>query len=190
MQTIIKKYISSSVALKETILNDAQLSENIENIVKLIINAYNDDKKVLTAGNGGSAADAQHLVAELVNKFYLNRKALSAIALSVDTSVITSIANDSGYENIFSRQIEANADKGDVFIAFSTSGKSANIIKAVKQAKKQGVFTVCFLGGKKSELDKICDFTLKVPSYDTPQIQESHIMLVHIICMLIEKNIF
>ena len=186
----IKNYIQNSIYTKTKILNDEKFINNIQVIANVIVDAYSKGKKVLTAGNGGSAGDAQHIAGELVSKFFFDRPGLSAFALSTDTSILTAIGNDYGYELSFARQVQANANKGDVFIGISTSGNSKNIVKAIEEAKKKGVITVGLVGEKPCEMDKICDYILKVPSTSTPTIQESHIMIGHIICAIVEEKIF
>ncbi len=186
----IKNYIKSSISTKEQILFDETIVKTIEEIASSIVNAYKNGCKVLTAGNGGSAGDAQHIAGELVSKFFFDRPGLSAFSLATDTSILTAIGNDYGYEKSFSRQIQANAKNGDVFIAISTSGNSKNIIMALEEAKKKGVITVGFVGQKQCEMDKYCDYIIHVPSSSTPTIQESHIMIGHIICALVEESIF
>ena len=186
----IKNYIKSSISTKEQILFDETIVKTIEEIASSIVNAYKNGCKVLTAGNGGSAGDAQHIAGELVSKFFFDRPGLSAFSLATDTSILTAIGNDYGYEKSFSRQIQANAKDGDVFIAISTSGNSKNIIMALEEAKKKGVITVGFVGQKQCEMDKYCDYIIHVPSSSTPTIQESHIMIGHIICALVEESIF
>ena len=186
----IKSYISKSIETKTKILNDEKFIAIVEKVSEVIVNAYRNDKKVLTAGNGGSAGDAQHIVGELISKVFIDRPALSAIALSTDTSVLTAVSNDFGYEEVFARQIQANAKEGDVFIAISTSGNSANIIKALEAAKEKNVVTIGFTGEKECKMDGLCDYIIHVPSDCTPIIQESHIMLGHIICAKVEEKIF
>lgn len=186
----IESYIEESINSKKKILNDKNITDTIKKISEVIIKAYQNNKKVLLAGNGGSAADAQHIACELVSKFHFDRAALSAFALTTNTSVLTAIANDYGYEHIFSRQIQANTQSGDIFIALSTSGNSKNIINALIEAKTKEMITVGLSGEKDSLMDKYCDYLLKIPSSCTPVIQESHIMIGHIICALVEKDIF
>ena len=190
MNMNIKSYIEESINSKKKILNDKNTTDTIKKISEVIIKAYQNNKKVLLAGNGGSAADAQHIACELVSKFHFDRAALSAFALTTNTSVLTAIANDYGYEHIFSRQIQANAQSGDIFIALSTSGNSKNIINALIEAKTKEMITVGLSGEKDSLMDKYCDYLIKIPSSCTPVIQESHIMIGHIICALVEKEIF
>ena len=187
---IIEKYIESSIETKQKILNDKNIIETINQAANAIINAYQNGKKVLTAGNGGSAGDAQHIAGELVSKFFFDRPGLSAFSLATDTSIITAIGNDYGYEKSFSRQIQANANEGDVFIAISTSGNSENIVNALVESKKKNVTTIGLVGEKTCEMDDLCDYIIKVPSDSTPTIQESHIMIGHIICALVEEAIF
>lgn len=186
----IKKYISDSISTKTKILNDEKIIATIQKVAEVIVDAYKNDKKVLTAGNGGSAGDAQHIAGEFVSKFFFDRPGLSAFALSTDTSILTAIGNDYGYELSFARQVQANANEGDVFIGISTSGNSKNIVKAIEEAKKKGVVAVGLVGEKECEMDKICDYIIKVPSISTPTIQESHIMIGHIICAIVEEAIF
>ncbi len=164
-----------------------EFSDKILRISKIIIDAYQKDKKVLTAGNGGSAADAQHIVGELVNKFYHDRRALSAIALSTDTTVLTSWANDKSYDSVFERQIEAHGNPGDVFIAISTSGNSQNVINAVKKAKKKDIITIGLLGRDGGELEGLCDYKIVVPSFNVGRIQEAHEFIYHNICQIVEE---
>ena len=185
----IKKYIQDSIDTKTKILNDENILETIKKIADRIVEAYRLDKKVLTAGNGGSAGDAQHIAGELVSKFFFDRPGLSAFSLATNTSILTAVSNDYGYEKSFSRQIQANAKEGDVFIGISTSGNSKNIILALEEAKKKGVITIGFVGQKECEMDKWCDYIIHVPSASTPTIQESHIMIGHIICALVEEAI-
>ena len=186
----IKKYIQDSIDTKTKILNDENISLTIEKIAGAIVDAYKKEKKVLTAGNGGSAGDAQHMAGELVSKFLFDRQGLSAFSLATDTSVLTAVGNDYGYENSFSRQIQANAKEGDVFVAVSTSGNSENIIKALEEAKNKRVITVGLVGAKECKMEGLCDYIIHVPSISTPIIQESHIMIMHIICGLVEETIF
>lgn len=190
MENYIKNYIKNSILAKEQILSNADLLSLIEKTANLIAEAYNSGKKVLTAGNGGSAGDAQHIAAELVSKFMLDRPALNAIALTTNSSVLTAVGNDYSAEYIFSRQIQAYGNSGDIFIAISTSGNSLNITNAIKEAKKKGLVVIGLIGSKKSKMDNLCDILLRVPSEQTPIIQESHIMMGHIICALVEKELF
>ncbi len=167
-----------------------QQSAQIEGIVRLLVEAFSQGKKLLLFGNGGSAAQAQHLVAEFVNRFLFDRKALPAIALNTDSSIITCIANDCDYSHIFSRQVEALGEAGDVAWGLSTSGNSPNVLLAMATARKQGLATVGFTGSKGKKLASLVDHCLMVPHDCTPRIQEVHITAGHIICELVEQELF
>jgi D-sedoheptulose 7-phosphate isomerase len=164
-------------------------SELIIAISKAIISAYQSDKKLLIFGNGGSAADAQHMAAELVGRFKKERQAFPAIALNTNTSILTAIANDYSYDYVFARQIEALAQKDDIVIGISTSGQAKNIISALKKAREKGAFTVALTGTKGNNLKELADICLMVQSDDTPRIQEAHITIIHIICKLVEDEL-
>ncbi len=189
MKDVIEKILSEGIEVKNKILRDASLLDLIEKISLVIIKAYQNKKKVILFGNGGSAADAQHIAGELVNKLSFERKALPAIALTTDTSVLTSIANDYDYSKVFARQVEALAEDGDVVIGISTSGNSASVLEGMRAARKKA-YTVGFTGRGENRLSNIVDIALRVPSEDTPRIQEAHIAILHIICYLIEKELF
>ena len=161
----------------------------IERMVSLIVTAVKAGGKVVRFGNGGSAADAQHLAGELVGRFKLERRALPAIALTTNTSTLTAMANDCGYETVFSRQVEALVNEKDVVIAISTSGNSPNVIEAVKAAKKKGAGTIGLTGGSGGKLAEAADLVITVPSNDTPRIQEAHITIGHIVCELVEREL-
>ena len=190
MKDLIKNYISDSIRTKKEILNNQKIILTIEEVAKMIVVAYKNNKKVLTAGNGGSAGDAQHICAELVSKFMMERKALNAIALTTNTSILTAVGNDYNNDYIFARQIQAFANEGDVYIAISTSGESKNIIKSIEEAKKQKVKVIGLTGNKPCSMDNICDLVIKIPSQSTPIIQESQMMIGHIICAMVEKELF
>ena len=190
MEKIVKDILNESIRVKKKIVDDPSLLSQIKEISLLIIEAYRRKKKVILFGNGGSAADAQHIAGELVNRLHLEREALAAIALTTDSSVLTSIANDYDYSRIFARQVEALAKEGDVVIGISTSGSSSNVIEAVKTAKEKGAKTVGFTGNKGRKLAELVDFVISVPSDETPRIQESHITILHIICCLVERELF
>ncbi|MFH1540399.1 MAG: D-sedoheptulose 7-phosphate isomerase [Elusimicrobiota bacterium] len=166
------------------------LAPVIEKIAQEIIKCYRNDRKIVIFGNGGSAADAQHIATELVCRFEKNRKSLNAISLTTNTSILTAIANDYSFDKIFSRQVEAIVEKGDVVIAISTSGNSKNVIEAAKQAKKQGAIIIGFTGFNDGKLKNVCDIILMAPSKITARIQEVHIMVGHIICKLVEEELF
>jgi len=189
MKDVIEKILREGIEVKNEILRDASLLDLIEKISSVIIKAYQNKKKVILFGNGGSAADAQHIAGELVNKLSFERKALPAIALTTDTSVLTSIANDYDYSKVFARQVEALAEDGDVVIGISTSGNSASVLEGMRAARKKA-YTVGFTGRGENKLSNIVDIALRVPSEDTPRIQEAHIAILHIICCLIEKKLF
>ena len=189
-RSTILKQIEDSIATKERILSDSLVLSNIAAAAELIIKAFKNVNKNLIAGNGGSAADAQHIAAEFVGRFYFNRPSLPSVSLTTDTSIITAISNDFGYNEVFSRQIQALGKKNDIFIGISTSGNSINIINALAECKKIGIKTVGFTGNSSSEMDKLCDICVKIPSSDTPHIQEAHIMIGHIICCIVEEELF
>jgi D-sedoheptulose 7-phosphate isomerase len=190
MKNFIQSYLRNSIEVKENILNNQELVDLIQTVSKVIIEAYKRGNKVLIAGNGGSAADAQHIAGELVSKFNFDRPGLPAIALTVDTSILTAIGNDYGYEKSFSRQVQANGNKGDIFIGISTSGNSINIINAVEESKNKGIISIGFTGNQVCKMDELCDYCIKIPSNETSKIQESHIMIGHIICAIVEKTLF
>ncbi len=184
------EYLKNSVELINKVILDTSTVNAVENAAQMIVEAYKSGRKVLLMGNGGSAADAQHMAGELISKMFMERKPLPAVALTTDTSVITAIGNDYGFEKVFSKQVEANGVSGDVLIAFSTSGKSKNIIEALKIAQIKGIKTIGFSGSNISEMDELCDLMIKVPSDSTPKVQELHITFVHIICTIVEKALF
>lgn len=190
MNNYISDQIKSSIDVKEKIYENNTLINQIEIISKMIVDTYRNGNKVLLAGNGGSAADAQHIAGELVSKLFIDRPGLPAIALSTDTSILTAIGNDYGYEKIFERQIQANGVSGDMFIGISTSGNSPNIVLALKECKKKNIITISLTGKDGGETEKISDYCIKVPSKITPRIQESHILIGHIICSIVEKSMF
>jgi D-sedoheptulose 7-phosphate isomerase len=180
-----------SARLKESAEIKLQLdSKVIKEIAKVIIDAYKKGKKVVLFGNGGSAADAQHIAAEFVGKYKLIRDPLPAFALSTNTSILTACGNDYGYESVFLKQVQAIVNPGDIVIGISTSGTSPNVLSAIEAARKIGAITVGFSGEKKDGLGEIVDLWLKVPSQNTPRIQESHITAGHIICYLVENELF
>jgi D-sedoheptulose 7-phosphate isomerase len=186
----ISTRIEESIAVKRQISTDVSLLERIAEAVGRITAAYRQQKKVLLCGNGGSAADAQHIAAEFSGRFYFDRPPLYAEALHVNTSFLTAIANDYSYDKVYARMIEAAGEAGDILIAFSTSGNSENIIKAMASAKNKGMYVIGFTGQTGGKMKPYCDCLLAVPSMDTPRIQESHIMMAHIICEEVEKNLF
>ena len=190
MKNYIKDQIKKSYETKQIIYNDNTLLDNIVEVAQKCVDLYRGDKKTILAGNGGSAADAQHIAAELVGRYGFDRPSIPSLALTTDTSNLTAIGNDYGYEQVFSRQLEGMGQAGDIFIGISTSGNSINIIKAFESAKKKGIMTVALTGRDGGEMATIADYALIVPSNSTPRIQESHILIGHILCDIIEKEIF
>lgn len=188
MRETVVKELEESANIKKIIAQN--LSDTIVNAAKMIIDAYKTGGKVLLIGNGGSAADAQHIAAELVGRFKLERKGLPAIALTTDTSILTALANDYGYDTVFSRQLETLANDKDILIAITTSGTSPNILKAVEMARSKNITVIGLTGGDGGKLQDVADITIAVPSDSTPRIQESHITIGHIICNLVEKELF
>lgn len=186
----ISDIISKSIAVKEELLKDQDLLNSIQAIADICIAAFKSKNKVLFCGNGGSAADAQHLSAELSGRFYIDRDPLYAEALHVNTSYLTAVANDYCFDEIFSRLVQAKGKKGDVLIALSTSGNSANIINAIETAKQIGMHTIGLTGASGGKMKGLCEQLIRVPSEDIPRIQESHIMIGHIICEIIESELF
>ncbi len=186
----IEKELSKLATLVADIQADKVLLNQVVECVETIVNTLRNGGKVLIAGNGGSAADAQHIAGELVNRFHYDRPGLAAIALTTDTSILTAIGNDCGYERLFSRQVQALGREGDVFIGISTSGNSANIIAAFEEAEKLKLKTIGLTGMAGGKMTDICDITLRMPSTETPKIQEGHIAIAHIICGLVEAAMF
>ena len=171
-------------------MRNEDVINKIEDVSKKCVALYRTDKKTILAGNGGSAADAQHIAAELVGRYGFDRPSIPSLALTTDTSNLTAIGNDYGYDQVFSRQLEGMGQEGDIFIGISTSGNSVNIIKAFESAKKKGIMTVALTGRDGGEMAKSADIALVIPSNSTPRIQESHILIGHIICDIIEQEIF
>jgi len=188
MKELIRKRIEESVDVKKELCRGGL--EDIEKAAKTIIASLKSGGKLLVFGNGGSAADSQHIAAELVGRFKKERKALAAVALTTNTSILTAIANDYGYDVIFSRQIEALAKKGDVALGISTSGNSKNVVEALKKAKSIGLTTIGMTGAGGGAIKTVSDVTIAVPSKDTPRIQEAHGVIGHILCELIESELF
>jgi D-sedoheptulose 7-phosphate isomerase len=190
MQEKIKHIITESVAVKNKLLTDKNLIKTIEDTTQLIVKAFKNGKRIYFCGNGGSAADAQHLAAEFSGRFYTDRDALPAEALHCNTSYLTAVANDYSFEMVYSRLIKGIANKGDVLVGLSTSGNSGNILKAFETAREKEVITIGFTGETGGKLKNWSDFLINVPSKDTPRIQEAHILLGHIICQLVEEQYF
>ena len=190
MNKSIPDLIQASIEVKQAILQNQALLSCVEQIVHVVSQAFKTNHKVSFCGNGGSAADAQHLSAEFSGRFYKNRKALPSDALHCNSSYLTAVANDYSYDEIYARLVEGTMDKGDVLIGLSTSGNSPNIVKAFKMARSKEIITVGFTGSTGGKLKTLSDYLLNVPSEITPRIQESHILLGHIICELVEADIF
>jgi D-sedoheptulose 7-phosphate isomerase len=190
MKHVVQKQLAQSIATMQAVLADESISDTIVTIAQLTAQAMQSGNKLLVAGNGGSAADAQHLVAEFVVRLSANRAALRAIALTTDTSILTACGNDFGFDQIFARQIEALGQPGDVFLGISTSGNSPNILNALHQARKQDLTTIGFSGSGGGKMRDLCDHNIVIPSTITMNIQESHLALEHIFCMLTECFLF
>jgi len=186
----IASELDEAARLFTLLVTDCTLVDMIEQVATVCVHALQQGNRIIFAGNGGSAADAQHLAAELVGRFYYERRALPSLALNTDTSMLTSIGNDYGFNHVFTRQLEANGRSGDVFIAMSTSGMSANIIHAIRHCKTAGVVSIGLSGGSGGEMGDLCDYCLIVPSESTPRIQEAHILIGHSICAEIERRMF
>tara|TARA_B110000438_G_scaffold43782_1_gene43710 strand:- start:292 stop:867 length:576 start_codon:yes stop_codon:yes gene_type:complete len=190
MQDSIYKIIKESSDNFNNISNDKNITLEIEKIIDLIVNAFLNDNKLLLCGNGGSASDAQHIAAELSGRFLKERKPLYAEALNVNTSFLTAVANDYGFEKTYARMIEASGKRGDILLALSTSGNSPNVLLAIQKANKLGMKTIGLTGSDGGEMNGICNILIKIPSSNTARIQEAHILTGHIICQLVEEKMF
>ena len=190
MKNYIKNQIKLSYETKQSIYQNDKLLDTIADVAKKCVELYRGDKKTIFAGNGGSAADAQHIAAELVGRYGFDRPSIPSLALTTDTSNLTAIGNDYGYDKVFSRQLEGMGQEGDIFFGISTSGNSKNIINAFEVARNKNIFTVALVGKDGGEMARMADIALIVPSNSTPRIQESHILIGHILCDIIEKEIF
>lgn len=186
----IKNIIQASIDTKARVLADTQLVTRIDEVARVIAGAFRNGNRVYLCGNGGSAADAQHLAAEFTGRFYSDREPLPAEALHVNTSFMTAVANDYSYDEVYQRAVKAHGRAGDVLIGLSTSGNSKNILLAQEEARKRGMIVVSFTGESGGKMKDLCDYLLNVPSNDTPRIQESHIMIGHIVCQLVEEELF
>ncbi len=186
----VKNIIEESISVKRELLQSPELLSAIQSCVNVLVSVFRNGGKVLFCGNGGSAADAQHLAAELSGRFYMERKPLFAEVLHGNSSFLTAVANDYGYEEAFARGVEAQGRAGDVLVVLSTSGKSPNILKAAQKAREIGMTVVGFTGKSGGQLPELCDFALQCPSENTPRIQECHILIGHILCQLIEEELF
>ena len=185
----VKAKIAESVRVKQALLADETLMDKIAHVAKVIVDAYKAGHKTLWAGNGGSAADAQHMAGELVNKFTFDRPALAALSLSTDTSIITAVGNDYGFDRLFARQVEAQGCKGDVFIGISTSGRSKNLVEALPACRAKGITAVAIVGANPCPMDDY-DYVIHVPSMETPRIQECQTLIGHILCYIVEQELF
>jgi len=190
MNKLIQNSIGGSIAVKQAMLADDLFLQKIELAAQMLVSTYQNGGKALFCGNGGSAADAQHLAAELSGRFYSDRPPLYAEALHVNSSYLTAVANDYGYDAVFARMVQAAGQPGDVLVALSTSGNSPNILKAIEMAKEKGMTVLGFTGLSGGKMASLCDVILNVPSSDTPRIQESHILIGHIICQWVEEVMF
>jgi len=190
MKSRIEKCMKSAAENYTSVFQDDNLKANIQQIVAESVTAFQSDKKMLFCGNGGSASDAQHIAAELSGRFYSDRPPLYAEALHVNSSFMTAVANDYGYEATYARMVEAAGKKGDILVGISTSGNSSNVVKAIQKANELGMTTVGFTGKNGGAMNDICDIMICTPSDDTPRVQEVHILVGHIICQLIEQEMF
>lgn len=190
MRDYITDQIKQTQQVMSDMLADVAFLARVEAAAQACVNAMSNGRKVLLAGNGGSAADAQHIAGEFVSRFAFDRPGLPAIALTTDTSILTAIGNDYGYVKLFARQVQAHAQSGDIFIAYSTSGKSPNVIAALQEANNRGVVCIGMTGNRGGPMKELCDHYLDVPSADTPKIQEGHAVLGHILCGLVERALF
>ena len=190
MVNFIQSKIQDSIDLKTSLLNNSEILNTLDKVIKEIIASYRQDGKVLWCGNGGSAADAQHLAAELSGRFYYDRPPLFSEALHVNTSYTTAVANDYSYEVIYSRLVQAMGKKGDVLVGLSTSGNSKNVIRAIEKANSMGLTTVGFTGESGGEMKYLCKYLINIPSTNTPRIQECHMLLGHTICEMVEIALF
>ena len=189
MYTLIKRRIQESIDVKAHMLQDLELISNVEKAAELIIESLNNGAKMIVCGNGGSASDALHFVGEVVGRFQTERRPFPAIALNADVAIMTAIANDYGYNEIFARQIEAFANPGDVIVGISTSGNSENVYNAIKVSKNKGCKTIALLGKSGGRIKDVTELPIVVPSDVTARIQESHIMIIHVLCEMIDKKL-
>jgi D-sedoheptulose 7-phosphate isomerase len=190
MQDLIRRQLTQSIETMTRVLHDTAIHDAVVEAGRLTADAMRAGRKLMVCGNGGSAADAQHLVAEFVSRLTVDRPALRAIALTTDTSILTAIGNDYSYDNVFERQVEAIGLEGDVLLAISTSGNSKNCVKALKLAKKMGIHTVAYTGNHGGAMSSLADINVIIPSDTTMNIQESHLALEHIYCMVVERFYF
>lgn len=190
MRSYISTKISEAHRITMAMMTDESLLLQVEDAALACIECMHAGGKILLAGNGGSATDAQHIAGEFVSRFAFDRPGLPAMALTVDTSILTAIGNDYGYENLFARQVQANGNIGDVFIGYSTSGSSPNILRAFEEARKRKLVCIGLTGNRGGPMRDLCDYLLEIPSCDTPKIQEGHLVLGHILCGLVDQALF
>jgi D-sedoheptulose 7-phosphate isomerase len=194
MENLMKHYITKQIAEAQNVMSamlaDEVLISTTESAAKACIQCFQHGGKILLAGNGGSAADAQHIAGEFVSRFAFDRPGLPAIALTTDSSILTSVSNDYGYEKLFARQVQTHGNKGDIFIGYSTSGKSPNILRGFEEARIHGLVCIGLTGNRGGQMQELCDFLLEIPSSDTPKIQEGHLVIGHILCGLVESAIY
>ncbi|WP_274318779.1 D-sedoheptulose-7-phosphate isomerase [Paenibacillus qinlingensis] len=190
MKTYISSEILRAMEIKRAIAKDRDLLRFIEQAARKMIEVYRNGNKIMLGGNGGSAADAQHIAGEFVSRFYFDRPGLPCIALTTDTSILTAIGNDYGYEQLFARQIQANGQSGDLFIGISTSGNSPNVIRGLEMCRAMGITTIGLTGELGGRMAALCDICIRIPSQETPRIQEAHILIGHILCAIVEESIF
>ena len=189
-QDLIRRNISDSITVKQELLQNDAIMVDITKVADLIVEAFNNGNKLLFCGNGGSAADAQHLAAEFSGRYYFNRLPLHAEALHTDTSFMTAVSNDFSFDEVYARLIQGIGKQGDILIGMSTSGNSKNVNKALEEAKKKNIITIGFTGKANGNMKPYCDYLINIPSDDTPRVQECHLMLGHAICELVEKELF
>lgn len=187
---ILKDEIEKSIAVKQSLLSDERMLELVEKVSDVCVESYRNGGKVLACGNGGSASDAQHMTGELVGRYLMERQGIPAIALDANTTILTALGNDYSYDEAYMKEVVALGKKGDVLFAISTSGNSKNCCLAAKKAKELGIVTVALTGKSGGELKNICDYTFNVDSAETPRIQETHILIIHMICGMIERKFF
>ncbi len=188
--SFIEENLKQSYEVKKKLLEDTQIKTEIQEVAERCVAVYRRGNKTLIAGNGGSASDSQHMAGELSGRFNFDRPGIPSIALTTNTSALTAIGNDYGYDKIFSRQVQADGVEGDMFIGLSTSGNSLNILKAIEECQKKGIITVGLTGASGYKLAEVCDNCIMVPSESTPRIQEAHILIIHLICAVVEESLF
>lgn len=190
VRQLIDEQLKQSYEVKKKLVEDTQIKTEIQEVAEKCVEVYRRGNKTLIAGNGGSASDSQHMAAELSGRFNFDRPGLPSIALTANTSALTAIGNDYGYDKVFSRQLQADGAEGDMFIGLSTSGNSLNILKAIEECKKKGIVTVGLTGASGHKMADVCDYCIMVPSKSTARIQEGHILIIHLICAVVEESLF